>query len=177
VAQFFQVGGTTLVLPNDARPDLAISSTVYDPNPRAGFDFLYPTDDGFYEIPMQLFCNFSASSTVATRQVYVSIITNGNTTVIQAPAPTTQAADSGSVYTFTTGSSMAYAATVANDFSQAIGMSPYLMLAGYILELSAVNFQATDSFSDVVLTLIKIPSGPQLPFTSAAAPTASPVIV
>lgn len=169
---FIQVAGTQLALPPNARPDLAFTASTPVAQPAAGADASYTVQGQYLEVPLCVACTFNTSNQVASRGVLLSVNGAPSTVTLAAwPAAAVQAASLDIDYTFSAGAGSAYGPVAA--FS-AVSFPAFLLFPTYVLNVSANNIQTNDQFSAIVVTTIKIPTGPAL--VSAMPPAATPLL-
>lgn len=124
-----------------------VINSVQISNPAAGAAFIHTVNTGWRERILSLSFLFTTSSSVATRDVVITI-TDGTNTLGQFPANVSQAASLAIQYTASAapfGSSL-----VANEGQ--IALPPDLRLAaGFTIGGTAANIQGTDQFSAIFM--------------------------
>jgi hypothetical protein len=172
MAQFYQLAGTQLSLPDYARIDLAFTSSVTAPKPAAGLEYTYAIAGQYIEIPMIVVFSFTTSGTVAARIPYVRVTDGGSGIILLAPPPALQTATTFIDYVYTVGSAYAFGPVGA---IATMGMPAVALLPSCLLQIQIGSLQAGDQLSNITVTTVKIPTGPALVLPSVTAVT--PVLV
>jgi hypothetical protein len=170
---YYQVAGTQVALPPTVRTDLAFTTQFMLPRVAAATQVVYHPQDIYVEIPVAIYVELTTDASAGNRQLSIQISTAqaGNTFIIPATSPAT--AGSTWFYTFSTGISVAY------GFVGPYALAPLpvvALTASDTIEVAVNGLAAGDQINRVALTVVRIPTGPQLAAPTTR-PAPSPVLV
>jgi hypothetical protein len=168
MAVFYQVAGTQVALPDYARTDLAFTSTQALTSPSAGLNCTYSVMGKYIEVPLAVSFLLTTDATIADRTGLVVYHDASGATIATLVAPTSTAATASVSFTFIVGSGVSYG-PVGGQY--VVPLPVYALLPSQSLVFGAGNLQATDQVSSVMLTTVKIPTGPALVAPSVTALT------
>lgn len=173
MAQYLQTTGGTVSLPDNARLDLAYTlftpvGTVTQPAQPS-----YTVSGIAYEVLLSAYGQFTASANVGTRQPVLDAYNAGNVLMWQSSTGATQTATSTVVYVW--GPSFSVVQTTGGSY-QVAQLPPWVFNPGDYITLSVANAMASDQWTNVAITVLRIPVGPALDAT-AVGPVATPILV
>lgn len=161
MAQFLDIAGTQLTLPESARLDLAFTVTPYYAAVGTGAN-LWTSSTNYYDVVTGLSFSHTTGSTTAAR-LPTYRLADGNGRVIGFTCcPQSQAASTTGYYNFATSYGAAFSNTdqASNNFYSA-PLPVFVMTGGAFSYVDLLNNQAGDSaLLSVILTVLRVPTGP-----------------
>lgn len=157
--------GRGVVLPYDARPDLAWTRTTTVQPLTPGFVTLHNVAGSDYEVLQSVTFTWNTSATVGDRYLGILIHDPSNSVVGQIIMPGSQAASTSYRYTFMLDAGSSFVSGI-------FGMSPLpfmLMQQGYSWQIFGSNLDGGDQQNGLVYTSQLIPTGPPRSYDQNAA--------
>lgn len=151
-----------ILLPPHARGELAWQDVIIaGPLPLGEDSFSRTVPGETFEVVQSVRVDLITDATVANRHVLLEVVGGGGGSILfRVPAPATQPASRSANYSFLANLSAAYGPV--SDTSVA-PLLPMLLPSGYRISIQVGNMQAGDQLEAIVLTLLRIPSGPARP--------------
>jgi hypothetical protein len=177
-AQYITVPGGTVVLPPNARPDLAFTVTQQVPG-AATFVVFWQASSSYYDIVTSLSFTFSTDGGAGDRLLKVSYGTTAApmSGPVQA-AGATQPASTVGQYVFTTGITAGTTnTTIANAQVFMVPLPLFVVTNTQTVAVTIVNEGGSDSLTVGSVTVVRVPTGPSLANEQPAAASTPPPLL